>query len=180
MYCNPAAHFISFQSLLFSGSAQSDESITNRVFKMAVYLANLFALTSDSHTSVVMDTHINKQQTESSNLIVIGSVQESSWLSDLKSRSNISFKLDAVHLGKLFIPVTLSWYNSLEPFLTNWKSCLNRFLSINCYYFEWYWIFCKIHFCFRYYLYLAINICIIWNNFRASSLILLRFSKCKN
>ena len=103
---------ISFR--LCSGSSSNGES-NQALRQMAVYIANLFYLTSDAFVPVLRDKDVVEGSLHQRNLIVLGETSENSFISPYLEKSSLSFENNhVIKLGKSYASLVfvMQFYNA--------------------------------------------------------------------
>ena len=75
--------------------------MTTVLRQFAVYIANLFFLTSDAWAPVVSDAELNEETAEQYNLILVGSPLENSWVEKYHEKVPLKYKDKSLALGTL-------------------------------------------------------------------------------
>lgn len=76
-------------------------SATLRQF--AVYIANLFFLTSEAWAPVVTDAELDKETADQYNLILVGSPLENSWVQKYHGKVPLKYQDKSLSLGMLLL-----------------------------------------------------------------------------
>ena len=96
---------------LLAGTSSQQHHITTTLRQFAVYIANLFFLTSDAWAPVVSDVELNDNTAEQYNLILVGSPLENSWVQKYHGKVPLQYMDNTLTLGKFGI----SW-SPPQPF----------------------------------------------------------------
>ena len=86
--------------LLVAGT-RGDKPATLALRQFAVYIANLFFLTSDALATVVKDDDVDGEAAERHNLIIVGSPVENSWAGKYHERTPLKLLNGKLTLGEL-------------------------------------------------------------------------------
>ena len=86
-------------SCFISGS-QGEALSTLAIRQFAVYIANLFYLTSDARAPVVRDRDLEEQTADQHNLIIVGSPLENSWAARYHGKIPLKFQDKRLTLGE--------------------------------------------------------------------------------
>ena len=88
-------------TLHVAGSLSQEKHITATLRQFAVYIANLFFLTSDAWAPVVPDTELDEEMADQYNLILVGSPLENSWVEQYHGKVPLKYRNKSLALGKL-------------------------------------------------------------------------------
>ncbi|KAJ7354831.1 hypothetical protein OS493_029837 [Desmophyllum pertusum] len=81
------------------GTSSQQSHVTTVLRQFAVYIANLFFLTSDAWAPVVSDAELNEETAEQYNLILVGSPLENSWVEKYHEKVPLKYKDKSLALG---------------------------------------------------------------------------------
>ena len=84
---------------LLAGTSSQQHHITTALRQFAVYIANLFFLTSDAWAPVVSDVELNAKTAEQYNLILVGSPLENSWVEKYHGKVPLRYNDNTLTLG---------------------------------------------------------------------------------
>ena len=79
--------------------SSQQHNITTALRQFAVYIANLFFLTSDAWAPVVSDVELNEKTAEQYNLILVGSPLENSWVEKYHRKVSLQYMDNTLTLG---------------------------------------------------------------------------------
>lgn len=79
-----------------------EKHITTTLRQFAVYIANLFFLTSDAWAPVVSDADLSNEVADQYNLILVGSPLENSWVKQFHERVPLKYESNTLSLGKYY------------------------------------------------------------------------------
>lgn len=74
--------------------------MTETLRQFAVYIANLFFLTSDTWAPVVPDAELDEETADRYNLILVGSPLENSWVEKYHGKVPLKYKDKSLTLGE--------------------------------------------------------------------------------
>ena len=84
-----------------SSLAGTSSQQTTVLRQFAVYIANLYFLTSDAWAPVVSDAELDEETAEQYNLILVGSPLENSWVEKYHGKVPLQYKDQTLALGTL-------------------------------------------------------------------------------
>lgn len=96
----PARRVAEGPFLIVTGTSFVEKHITTTLRQFAVYIANLFFLTSDAWAPVVSDADLNDEIADQYNLILVGSPLENSWVKQFHERVPLKYESNTLILGR--------------------------------------------------------------------------------
>ena len=91
---------LSYISLYSITGSSSEADVNFALRQMAVYIANLFYLTSDALVPIVRDKDLTKESLQNTNIIVLGAMD--SFILRYLQKSQLRYENDTIRLGKIF------------------------------------------------------------------------------
>ncbi|XP_078345602.1 uncharacterized protein LOC144631097 isoform X1 [Oculina patagonica] len=95
----PARRVAEGPFLIVTGTSSQQKHVTTVLRQFAVYIANLFFLTSDAWAPVVSDAELDEETAEQYNLILVGSPLENSWVEKYHGKVPLQYKDKSLALG---------------------------------------------------------------------------------
>jgi len=100
----PARRVAEGTFLIVTGTSSQEHQITTALRQFAVYIANLFFLTSDAWALVVSDVELSEETAEQYNLILVGSPLENTWVEKYHKKVPLQYKDKTLTLGECAFP----------------------------------------------------------------------------
>ena len=95
VFCTEPEH-----PIVFSGTSSQNHRIKVALRQFAVYIANLFLLTSDACAPVVRDTELDVETADLYNLILLGSPVENTWVERYHGKVPLKYQDKTMTLGR--------------------------------------------------------------------------------
>lgn len=95
----PARRIAEAPFLIVTGSSSNHSHVTDALRQFAVYIGNLFFLTSDAWAPIVRDHDLDKKTAEQFNLILLGSPEENSWVERYHGKVPLKYQEKSLVLG---------------------------------------------------------------------------------
>lgn len=95
----PARRIAEAPFLIITGSSSKHTYITESLRQFAVYIANLYFLTSDAWAPILSDLDLDEETAKQFNLILVGSPEENSWVERYHQKVPLKYQEKSLTLG---------------------------------------------------------------------------------